>query len=120
MAVTGAGDMRQVVQFQRRAPVADGYGNTDGPWEVTIPRRAAKLIPTRGGEQVIAQRLQGQSTWDLYVRFDDQTRQVIPGDRVIDLHDIVPGRTFAVRFAQDMDGKRTWLLLQLTLGQADG
>lgn len=120
MGVTGAGDMRQAVQFQRRPEVADGYGNTQGDWQVLIARRAAKLVPTRGGEQVIAQRLQGQSSWDLFVRFDSQTSQVRPGDRVIDLDDQIPGRAFAVRFAQDMDGRRVWLLLQLTLGEAEG
>jgi head-tail adaptor len=111
------GDLRERVIFQRRETVADGYGNTEGDW-VELGRRAARLRPTRGGEQIIAGRAQGVSLWDLWVRCDSLTRAVTTDDRVADALD--PARVFNIRFAEDMDGKRQWILLQLEKGAADG
>jgi head-tail adaptor len=115
-----AGQLREAVRFERRAAADDGYGNTQGAWENLIARRAAKLTPTRGGEQVIADRLQGQSSWDLWVRFDSETSRVTTDDRAVELVNGAPGRTFNIAFAQDMTGLRRWILMQLTLGKADG
>lgn len=116
MRPKGAGDLRHAVRFERRSGTPDGYGNDQGDWTPLIARRAASLQPTRGGELVIAQRLQGESSWDLWVRYDSATRGVMAGDQVVDLHDDT--RIFAVRFAQDMTGRKIWLLMQLTLGEA--
>jgi head-tail adaptor len=110
------GELRALVRFDRRITQPDGYGNAEADWQVLMPRCPAKLVPTRGGEQVIAARLQGVSSWDLWVRFDPATSEVRPGDRVVDVLD--PNRIFAVRFAQDMDGRRRWILMQLELGGA--
>jgi hypothetical protein len=68
------------VRFERRQVVGagDGYGNSDGDWLPLIARRSAKLTPRSGGEQVVAERLQGVSSWDLWVRFDQATSQVSP------------------------------------------
>jgi head-tail adaptor len=120
IAPAGAGELRQVVSFERRATTPDGYGNTEGAWVNLIDRRAAKLDPTRGGEQVIAQRLQAQSSWDLWVRFDSSTSGVTPGDRCFSHDD--PFQVFNIDFAQDMNDPRPrhWILMQLTLGKADG
>lgn len=111
-----AGELRQSVRFERRAVAGDGYGNSEGDWAALIASRAAKLTPTRGGEEVQAARLQGVSAWDLWVRFDSETSQVEPGDRVIDRRDET--RAFNVRFAQDMTGRRRFILMQLELGVA--
>lgn len=110
------GRMRDSVRVDRRPAQEDGYGNSDGDWQPLIARRQACLEPTRGGEAVIAARLQGVSSWDLWLRHDSETRQIRPGDRVVDRHDET--RAFAVRFAQDMTGRRRWILLQLELGVA--
>jgi head-tail adaptor len=111
-----AGELRQSVRFERRVTQPDGYGNTEGGWEPLIARRSAKLTPTKGGESVIADRLQGVAAWDLWVRFDAQTSQVTTEDRVVDVRD--PRREFNIRFAQDMTGRRRWILMQLELGVA--
>ena len=116
----GVGQFRQVVRFERRALAADAYGNTLGDWVSLIDHRAAKLTPTRGGEAVIADRLQGESSWDLWVRYDLLTAQVTPDDRVVQLVNGATAQTFNILFAQDMTGRRHWLLMQLTLGKAVG
>jgi head-tail adaptor len=120
MAITPpqAGELRARVRFERKAAVNDGYGNAEGDWLPLIPSRAARLTPARGGEQVIGQRLQGVSAWDLWVRYDRETAAVTTDDRVVDARDASGNRSFAIRFAQDMDGRRRWILMQLELGAA--
>lgn len=111
-------ELTEAVRFERRRDVDDGYGNTKGDWQTLIEKRRAKLHPTRGGEAVQAARLQGVQSWDCWVRFDSETRQLTSDDRAVDLADA--RRTFAIRFVGDLEGTRTWLFVQLEAGVADG
>lgn len=124
MEPRGPAELTEAVKFQRRADTDDAYGNTKGDWSVTlIAKRSAKLRPTRGGEQVIAARQQGVAMFDLWVRFESATRAVTTDDRVVELIGPArdqPGRTFNIKFIGDMTGRRTWLLMQLEQGTADG
>lgn len=111
-----ARDLRERVTFQRRGPSAgDGAGNFEDVFADLFSRNA-KLTPTRGGDTVIAGRLQGTSAWDCWVRFDKDTRTLTPDDRVIDARH--PERIFNIRWAGDLTGRKRWLLLQLELGVA--
>lgn len=112
------GQLRDLLRFERRVEEADGYGNSDGDWRPMFAARRGRLTPTRGGDQVIASRAAGVSTWDLWIYWDPEAAQVGPGDQVVDVRR--PERAFKVTFAQDMDGKQAWLLLQLELGKATG
>jgi head-tail adaptor len=112
----GAGELRQRVTFERLQQVPDGAGGNVGDWTALIQSRSARLTPTRGGEQVIAGRLQGVSAWDLWVVYDSETAGITTTDRVVDARN--PARIFAIRFIADMDGARRWLLMQLELGVA--
>lgn len=112
------------VRFERRTPVDDGYGNKRGGWATLIEFRSALLTPTRpraaaaSNEPVIAARQQGIAIWDLWVRYDSATLGVTTDDRVVDARDA--SRTFNIKFKADMDGRKTWLLMQLEQGTADG
>lgn len=114
----GAGDLRHRVYFERRAEGEDGYGNPVQDWEPLGISRAASLTPTRGSEKVQSDRLSGRVQWDCWVRSDSGTRTIQTGDRMVDERD--PTRTFNIGFIGDMDGDRTWLLIQATSGVADG
>lgn len=111
-----AGELRQRVTFERRSRQGDGYGNAEGDWNVLIASRRAKLNPTRGGEQIIAQRAQGVSAWDCWVHLDAQTARVTTDDRLIDARN--PDAVFNIKFVGDMTGRGRWLLMQLELGGA--
>ena len=118
-APKGAGDLRQRVKFQRRTKVVDDYGNEEGAWSDLNIERSCSLTPTRGGESIQAGRLAGTASWDLWLRSDSQTRGLHTGDRVVDMRD--SDRTFNIVFGpEDMDGRRTWLLIQCMSGVADG
>ncbi len=109
-------DLRDKVRFERRAEVADGFGNFEGDWR-SLGEARASLNPTRGGEAVIAGRLQGKASWDLWVQSSALTRSLTPGDRVVDVRD--PRRVFNIRWSGDLDGDRRWLLVQLEQGVAE-
>lgn len=115
----GLGALRQRVWFERKEQFdpngpGDGAGNYEGDWKKLCAARPASLLPTRGGEQVIAGRLQGTSLFDLWVQSDEDTVKVRAGDRVVDAEN--PDRQFAVRWAQDMAGRNRWILMQLEQG----
>ena len=110
-------ELRARVRFERRARVVDGYGNTQGSW-TPLFECYAQLTPTKGGEAVIAARLQSASVWDLWVRFSSDTRGVTAEDRVVNARD--PRQVYNIRWVADMDGDSRWLLMQLEQGIADG
>lgn len=114
----GAGDLRQRVYFERRKDGEDDYGNSVEGWESLNISRAASLLPTRGSETVQSDRLSGRVQWDCWVRSDSGTRSLQTGDRMVDARDT--SRTFNIGFIGDMDGDRTWLLIQAVSGGADG
>jgi hypothetical protein len=112
-------DCRDRVIFQRR-PVdggeGDGAGNFEGDWTPMFGPRRVELTPRKGGEEVVAGRLQGVSAWDLWVLKDRQTSTVDAGDRVVDARN--PKRIFNIRFAEPLTGDGQWILMQLEAGVA--
>jgi head-tail adaptor len=134
--VPRVGDLRERVRIERRysgvpetpfgdeAPYGDetlhdavasedGYGNNDTDWITLIANRAARLAPARGGEKVIAARLQGTAPWDVWLRRDPQTAAITEGDRIVD---VLTGRILAIRFVGNLDERGRFLLLQCEAG----
>lgn len=81
MANRGAGNLRSKVMFQRRTE--DANGDLLGPFE-DVSARAAEIIYLRGGEPVMAQRLQGVQPAVVAVYADSVTRTVTNAWRLID------------------------------------
>lgn len=122
VSVPTAGDLRWRVRFERRAPdAANTDGNPLGDFKVLIASRRAKLLPSRGGEITIGDRLAGRSSFDLWVRADSETRNIRPSDRVVDVtsSDCTRHRAFDIRFAEIMDERRQWLLIQCEATQGE-
>lgn len=114
----GAGDLRDRIRFERLAPIEDGHGNVVDGWASVGTIRSAKLTPTRGGEQVQADRLTGDASFDLWVRSDSLTRSITTAHRVVNVR---TEATYGIRFGpHDMDGRGQWLLFQIQSGTADG
>lgn len=93
----------------------DGAGNVLGDW---FPRGAfwAEIRDLRGGEDVLAGRLQGRSTVLVILRANAATRTIAPDDRLIDL---ATNRTLNVRHATPPD-HRAFITLLCESGVADG
>ena len=62
-----AGRMRELINFQQRAPVIDGYGNTVAGWATVLGPFYARIRPLKGVEQMVDQRLSGVSDYEITV-----------------------------------------------------
>lgn len=103
-----AGDLRERVHFQSRELIDDGYGNEQsGPWTTRFTV-AAGFRPLRGGEAVMASRLESRQPYIVTVHQSSDTRGVTTDWRIVDARNT--GRVFAISAAPtDPDGKRAWL-----------
>lgn len=72
----GAGDLYYRVAFLKREEIDDGMGNKVGDKLVEQFQCRAAFRQLRGGESVMAGRLQGKHTQVIIVRASSQTRQV--------------------------------------------
>lgn len=88
-----AGDLYYKVDCQKRIVVADGYGNTVGQFQSQFTIRAA-YRHLRGGEAVLAARLENRHPIVITVRASSQTRLIDSSWRFVDVRD---GTVWAVR-----------------------
>ena len=93
MAELGAADLYYRIHCQKRIEQDDGYGNTVGEFQTQFTVRAA-YRHLRGGETVIASRLESKHPVVITVRASSQTRQINSDWRLVDARD---GTEWAVR-----------------------
>jgi head-tail adaptor len=102
-------------RFEKRETLDDGYGNTvAGEWVLQFSRFAG-LAYRRGGEGVIAGRLEGRQPAILMVRRDPDTRQITNDWRCID---DAEGRVFAIRENPTTTDDRHFLEMLVEAGVA--
>ncbi|MBZ9653543.1 phage head closure protein [Phyllobacterium lublinensis] len=90
---TNAGSLFYTVAFDKRVQTDDGFGNTVANWQEQFQARAA-YRHLRGGEAVIASRLQGKHIQVVTVRAYTATKAVTTDFRVRDAR---TGQTFNIR-----------------------
>jgi head-tail adaptor len=93
MADRGSGQLFERVAFDERANVSDGEGNVEGEFVEQFTCRAGFTF-LRGGETVIAGRLEGRQPVVVRVRSSSNTREIAPDWRMRDLR---TGKEYAVR-----------------------
>ncbi|MBD9372110.1 phage head closure protein [Rhizobium sp. ARZ01] len=108
-----ANDLFQRVAFDLRPPIDDGMGNTQGDWQEQFQCRAA-YRHLRGGESIMAGRLQGKHTQIITVRASSQTREITTDWRVRDTR---TGDEFNIRDVTHENG-RQWISLLIERGVA--
>lgn len=79
-----AGDLNQRVAFDKREEVDRGDGVTVGAWKEHFIVSAG-FLHLRGGEGVMASRLQGNHTQVIFVRASSLTKQVNTSWRIRDV-----------------------------------
>jgi SPP1 family predicted phage head-tail adaptor len=82
--IRSASDLDHRIAFDSRTLTDDGYGNSVGEW-IEQFRVYAGFTHLRGGEAVIASRLQGQHVQVIFVRASAQTREVSSDWRIRDV-----------------------------------
>jgi len=111
-----AGDLHYRVNCQEKVGGADELGNlvpSAGDWKTQFSVRAA-YRHLRGGESVIAARLEGHHTQVITVRASSQTRQITTDWRLVDARD---GTVFNVRDVT-AETDRQWISLLCERGVA--
>lgn len=109
-----AGHLVNLVAFEKRSSASDGKGNTRADWLEQFQCRAG-YRHLRGGEDVMAARLQGKHTQLIIVRSSSQTRQVSTAWRVRDAR---TGDVFNIRdVTHEID--RQWISLLVEKGGAN-
>lgn len=110
---TSAGQLYELVAFDERTLVDDGYGNTEGAFAEVFQCRAG-FTYLRGSEAVIASRLEGRQPIVVRVRASSETRQIEPDWR---MRNVNTGDAYAVRsIAATPD--RKWLDVMVEQGVA--
>lgn len=79
-----AGELRERFEFQERPSQSDGYGNEQGPWQARY-ECAARRQMLRGGETVMASRLEGRQPAVLTIRANSMARRITTDWRARDI-----------------------------------
>jgi len=105
MATIEAGKLKHRIALERRQEInpdaPNDYGNTVADW-VSEGEVAAQFIALRGGEAVIAGRLQGRQPVVIRVRASALTRSVSSDWRVTDVRS---GVSYAVRTVTETEDR---------------
>jgi len=114
-----AGELRELVAFDSRGVVSDGYGNdVAGPWmqQFVVP---ARIQPMKGigSETMQAARLAGQSPAIIRVRLSSQTRQITPDWQARNVRD---GTAYNIREVANLDEHGAYLDILAQAGEATG
>ncbi|UXS00831.1 head-tail adaptor protein [Agrobacterium tumefaciens] len=110
-----AGDLFHRVAFDKREEIDRGDGVSVGQWIEQFQVRAG-FAHLRGGESVMADRLQGQHTQVIFVRSSSETRQVSTDWRA---RDVRSGVEFNIRDVTPTSD-RLWLDFLCQSGVASG
>lgn len=78
-----AGRLDQRFRFEKRIEADDGYGNSQGDWHVQFTLWAGRKF-LRGGEAVLAARLEARQPAILTIRNSTDARQITADWRAID------------------------------------
>ena len=98
------------VECQSREKIDDGMGNeTSGPWETRFTTRAA-FRHLRGGETVMASRLQNKHPMIITVRRSSNTMQITTDWKLVDSRD---GKVYEIRdITPELDRQYLSLLVE--------
>lgn len=110
-----AGKLKERFAFDRRKVQNDGYGNTQGAWEQQYVCAAARDF-LRGGESVIAARLQGTQVALITIRSCLASRAITTDWRARDTR---TGDFYNIREVK-LTNDRAWLEILAEKGVAHG
>lgn len=118
-----SGSLRGRVHLQKRSTEPDPWGGPDREGDfATVATVACEFVALKGGEQVIASRLQGVQPYIVKVRQSTTTRAVDETWRLVDARPIAgqSARVFAIKAPPtDPDQKRAWLEILVEQGRLE-
>lgn len=109
-----ASDLRDRVSLEKQEEVDDGYGGVTDQWVVQFERDACILL-SKGGETVIASRLQSIQPALIIVRFDAETATITADWRLIETRS---GTMYNIRTSADMERRGRFITMLCESGVA--
>jgi SPP1 family predicted phage head-tail adaptor len=109
-----ASDLRDRVSLEKQEQVSDGYGGTTGQWVAQFERDAC-ILPSKGGETIIASRLQSIQPALIIVRYDAETATITADWRLIETRS---GTVYNIRTSADMERRGRWWTMLCEAGVA--
>lgn len=101
-----AGELREKLRFESPAPVDDGYGNETAGWTAEF-KVWAGLRNLKGGEDVMAERLEGRQPVVIRVRRSARTLDIRSDWRAVH---VASGAVYQLKAPPaDMTGARAYL-----------
>lgn len=114
MARITASDLRDRVRLEKREEVDDGYGGTGSQWVPKFERNACILL-SKGGETVIAARLQSIQPALIILRYDVETATITAAWRLIETRS---GTAYNIRTVADMERRSRFITMLCESGVA--
>ncbi len=108
MNKSGAGPLRERLAFEARVAVDDDYGNTIAGDYAEQFQAAARITPLKGGETVIADRLQGTQPYILTIRHCNSAKLLKPEWRARNLR---TGAIYEIKSIANPDEKRQYMAI---------
>lgn len=109
-----AGQLTRRAQFEKRGSLEDGYGNTLTEW-ASVFSHLCHVRYMRGGESVMASRLEGRQPVIITVRNCAEARTISS-----DMRCVIDGVPYNVREFPRPSQDRLWLEFLAESGVADG
>lgn len=108
--------LREIIRFERRTEVNDGYGNVTGAWATLLDGIPASVAPAKGNEEVLAGKLTGLTPIVIEARFDPVLAE--GADRLTTADRAVNTRTGDVFDIQSIeaDPRRRWITIYAEAG----
>ncbi len=115
MSTTGS--RRRRLRFERKVSAPDGLGNDEGAFQPLCGPFWATLTPLVGGEEVLAQRLDGVQPYTASLRCCEALLGVTVADRAVDDRS---GELFDIKAITNPDGRNAQLAFLLKSGTTPG
>jgi SPP1 family predicted phage head-tail adaptor len=103
--MVGAGNLDRRLRFEKREEQDNGYGSTVSNWVLQFTE-AANRVWLRGGETVMAARLESRQPVIITIRNSSRARAVTSDWRAVDTRD---GRVYNLRENPKESGSRGYL-----------
>jgi|AntAceMinimDraft_8_1070364.scaffolds.fasta_scaffold110817_3 head-tail adaptor len=113
------GELNRLVTVQARQAEVDIYGNDAAEtWADVIASEPAAIRPLRGGESVIAAKLQSTGLVEIKVRYSERTSQISEAHRLVNTR--TPAEVYNIRYIEQPDQRGRYLVLTCERGVAHG
>ena len=108
-----SGELRSRVRIEARGASQSKYSSGAEPFSAIAADRPAKIAPLKGGEEVIAGRLQGVSVYEITVRDEAAFAAASTAWRIVDER---TGEIFNIKHTANHDQRGRWRVFTCEAG----